>query len=257
MVTDAWNPSQYEKFKKERELPFYDLLQMIKPKTGMRIVDLGCGSGPLTAVAHKKFAARETLGLDSSSEMLKQAPPNVEGLRFALGDINAVELEGKYDLILSNAAFHWCADHKKLFAKLAAHLSADGQMAIQVPANEEYPTHRLAEEIAHKEPYYSAMGKSTRPCNVLSGEEYAVLMHDLGFKSQLVIYRIYLHVLPSPENVIEWVKGSLLTFYEARLGASLYESFLKDFSSRLLAVLPKRSPFPFAFKRLFIWGQFS
>ena len=45
----AWNPEVYNQFKSERSAPFYDLLAMLKMKPGMQIIDLGCGTGELTA----------------------------------------------------------------------------------------------------------------------------------------------------------------------------------------------------------------
>ena len=64
LLTDPWNPAQYDKFKREREQPFFDLMAMVRPAPAMRIVDLGCGTGALTRQLHARLAARQTLGLD-------------------------------------------------------------------------------------------------------------------------------------------------------------------------------------------------
>ena len=49
---DTWNPTQYEKFEREREQPYFDLLALVRapavPRDRMRVVDLGCGTGKLT-----------------------------------------------------------------------------------------------------------------------------------------------------------------------------------------------------------------
>ena len=47
-MTDTWDPAQYDKFQREREQPFFDLLALIRPAPAMRVVDLGCGTGKLT-----------------------------------------------------------------------------------------------------------------------------------------------------------------------------------------------------------------
>jgi hypothetical protein len=44
-VMDTWNPAQYEKFGREREQPFFDLLALVQPGPDMQVVDLGCGTG--------------------------------------------------------------------------------------------------------------------------------------------------------------------------------------------------------------------
>src|SRR3954452_21827170 len=102
-----WNPEQYARFRNERARPFFDLLDLVQPRPGMRVVDLGCGTGELTRVPHRRLAARETIGIDSSPAMLdKSAAFAGEGLRLEQGDIGAFMGEGGYDVIFSNAALH-------------------------------------------------------------------------------------------------------------------------------------------------------
>lgn len=50
-----WNPEIYNKFKDIRYQPFYDLAEFIKPVSGMRSIDLGCGTGEQTAILADKF----------------------------------------------------------------------------------------------------------------------------------------------------------------------------------------------------------
>src|SRR3954464_13946097 len=112
-MSDTWDPAQYDRFQREREQPFHDLLELIQPRAGMRIVDLGCGTGKLTRTLHQRLAAAETLGIDRSDSMLadvrQRAPP--PGLHFSVGTIEAFGTEsssaGGWDVIFSNAALHW------------------------------------------------------------------------------------------------------------------------------------------------------
>jgi trans-aconitate 2-methyltransferase len=69
--TDTWDPDQYERFERERSAPFFDLLELVQPCPGGRVVDLGCGTGELTRVLHERTRAGDTVGLDSSPAMLK------------------------------------------------------------------------------------------------------------------------------------------------------------------------------------------
>ena len=56
---DTWNPTQYERFRSEREQPFYDLAALITRRPAGRVVDLGCGTGLLTAALHDQWARRK------------------------------------------------------------------------------------------------------------------------------------------------------------------------------------------------------
>src|SRR5580692_6206964 len=102
---DTWNPTQYERFRSEREQPFHDLVALITRRPADRVVDLGCGTGLLTAALHRDLGARETLGVDSSQAMLDRARTvEVEGLHFTRGDISSWEPDGRFDVVFSNAA---------------------------------------------------------------------------------------------------------------------------------------------------------
>src|ERR1700693_6106217 len=70
---DTWNPSQYERFRTEREQPYHDLVALITKRPAGRVVDLGCGTGVLTTALHRELQATETLGIDSSDAMLERA----------------------------------------------------------------------------------------------------------------------------------------------------------------------------------------
>jgi len=147
MATDTWNPTQYNKFERERAQPFFDLLALVRPEPAMRIPDLGCGTGRLTRVLHERLDARETIGIDRSVKMLQQQEdePGLPGLRFELGTIEEFPGgRGAFNLIFSNAAFHWVSEHEQLLGRLASSLNRGGQLAFQVPASHDEPSHLIA-----------------------------------------------------------------------------------------------------------------
>lgn len=257
MVADAWDPAQYARFQAERAQPFTDLMALVRARPGMRVVDLGCGPGELTRVLHCGLEARETIGIDSSEAMLAKARPLAEnGLSFEAGDIASFAPTEPFDLVFSNAAIHWIPDHCALLTRLTAALTADGQLAVQVPANHDHPSHLVAEAVATESPFVEALERNPAPrAPVLPPEEYAVLLDRLGYREQHVLLRVYGHHLPSREEVVEWVKGTLLTSYRRRLPEPLYARFLDVYRERLLSQLEDRRPYFFAFKRILFWAR--
>ena len=283
-MTDTWNPTQYDKFQREREQPFFDLLALVRPAPGMRVVDLGCGTGRLTRTLHEQLHARQTIGIDRSARMLVGAdtlrlarPELVEGrarsgqahdrryddeatsgLEFELGTIEAFpDGRGAFDLIFSNAAYHWVEDHPALLARLAGALTPSGQLAFQIPAQHNQPSHLIAEDLTAVEPFRSALNGWHRPQPVLEPHEYASLLYSLGFTAPVVRLHIYPHVLAGPEEVVEWMKGTLLTEYERHLPADLYGPFVEAYRSRMLQHLGNTRPFFFPFRRILCWGERS
>lgn len=252
MAIDAWDPAQYDRFQAERAQPFTDLLALIRGRPGMRVVDLGCGTGELTRELHRQLGARETVGMDSSAAMLDRARRLTgEGLSFEAGDIGVFAPASPYDLVFSNAALQWVPDHPALLARLTAAVAEGGQLAVQVPANHDHPTHLVAVATAGESPFSEALGGDPVPHRpVLPPEAYAVLLERLGYREQHVRLQVYAHRLASREEVVEWVKGTLLTPYRQRLPALLYGRFLAAYRERLLPQLEDRRPYLFPFKRI-------
>jgi trans-aconitate 2-methyltransferase len=253
---DAWDPSQYERFQAEREQPFHDLLGLIRRRPAERIVDLGCGTGALTALLHRELSARETIGVDSSEAMLARANQlTVPGLRFVHADITDFAPAEPVDLVFSNAALHWVADHTGLFPRLANMLTPAGELAVQVPANFDHPSHTVAAALASREPFAGALGGYERAVPVLAPEAYAELLNRLGFVEQHVRLQVYAHLLSATSDVVEWVRGSLLTDYEARMPEDLFVTFVARYRELLLATLGDRRPYFYAFKRILLWAK--
>jgi len=258
MSNDSWNPQQYDKFKDQRSQPFYDLMALLQKPERPRVADLGCGTGALTAELHRYLAAKETIGIDSSEAMLATARAyEKDNLKFQRGDIQNWSAKNPFDIVFSNAALQWCTDHRRLFEQITQAIAPGGQLAVQMPMNHDYPTHTLAETMS-KEPRWSKLlAHQSRDSDqtMLSVEDYASLLFKLGYREQKVFLRVYGHVLDSREGVIEWVKGTLLTFFKSRLSAEDYAAFVEEFRERLFRVLPDEKPFFYPFKRVLIWGR--
>ncbi|TAK74404.1 MAG: methyltransferase domain-containing protein [Gammaproteobacteria bacterium] len=252
----GWNVNQYEKFKNERTQPFIDLLTLVQPKNDMRILDLGCGTGELTKMAHERLKARETVGIDSSESMLAKSKQfESDSLHFLQSDINRFAIEGPFDLILSNAALQWIPEHEKLFSFLTSLLSEHGQLAIQMPANHDQPAHQIAFEMAEQSPFKEELKDFRFLTSMLPIEKYAILLYKLGFCEQDVYQKAYPHVLATRDEVTEWVKGSLLTVYKERLSNETYAKFLVQYKMEIAARIPNEAPLFYPFKRTFVWGR--
>ena len=256
-----WNPEQYRRFADERAQPFHDLLALIEPASIGRAVDLGCGPGELTALAAEQLGVGEMVGIDNSQAMLDKTGEHASSaVRFEFGDIGVWRSSADFDLVLAAASLQWVPDHVDVLARWAAALRPGGQIAVQVPANADMPSHTVGRLVAEREPYVSLFGPEGPPVDpvqayVLRPEEYAQIFYDLGFERQRVRLQVYPHVLPSTRHVVEWVRGTTLTRFEKRLTHEAFEAFVADYETELLKVLGNHEPHFFPFRRILMWAR--
>lgn len=252
---DPWNPDRYLRFGTERAEPFSDLLALLgQVPRGGRVVDLGCGSGALTALAHRQLGAAETLGVDNSPAMLERAgAERAPGLSFRQGDLGAPDLGtggGPFDVVLSNAALHWVEHHDQLLPRLVALLAPGGVLAVQVPANETHASQRAVLRAAAREPFRSALQGWVRKSPVLEPEQYVLALHGLGLEAPTARVQVYLHLLANRQALVDWMQGTTLTAYARRLDAGLQDRFVEAFARELAAAIPDAQPLPFSFRRV-------
>lgn len=256
-VNDTWDPQTYGRFEAERRQPFDDLLALVAPCPGGRVVDLGCGTGALTAELHQRSGASETVGVERSAAMLERAEPG-PGLRFEMGDIEGFTGSG-IDVVFSNAALQWVSDHPALLPRLVSSLGPGGQLAFQVPANYDHPSHRLAQRMAQEEPFFSAFHGEPPPDRgdtVLAPEAYAGLLDGLGAVDLHVRLQVYGHHLASAVDVVTWVRGTLLTPFQAALDDATWATFVAEYRRRLAGEIGTAEPYFYPFKRILVRALF-
>ncbi len=102
---------------------------------GERLLDLGCGTGRLTAELAQTPGIR-VVGLDRSAAMLKQAAHHgqttaVASPMYVRADGAALPFVNAFDAIFSAATFHWIPDHDRLFCSLHDALKPGGRVVAQ------------------------------------------------------------------------------------------------------------------------------
>jgi len=107
-----------------------DLLTMLMPKAGERILDVGCGTGQLTAEIAESGA--QVVGLDQSAEMIKAAKQNFPDLRFEVADIAATTYNSEFDAVFSNAALHWVRNQEGAVTAIARALKPSGRFVFEM-----------------------------------------------------------------------------------------------------------------------------
>ncbi len=247
-----WDPAQYALFSDERSRPFFDLTGQIGAEQPSQVVDLGCGSGELTATLAQRWPAATVRGLDASAEMIERAAALARGrLSFTLAD--AVDFDaGGVDVLVSNALLQWVPGHQALLRSWAGQLNADGWLAFQVPANFDSPSHRLMRELAGSDRWRDRLAGVLRHDVVAEPAEYLELLVEAGLRVN-AWQTSYLHVLTGADPVLEWVRGTGLRPVLAALAADEAAEFSAEYAGLLRDAYPVQ-PFGtvFPFLRTFV-----
>ncbi|PST83677.1 trans-aconitate methyltransferase [Pedobacter yulinensis] len=251
-----WNPESYNKFKNIRYQPFFDLAAFIRPAGEMKAIDLGCGTGEQTAILTDKFKGAVFMGVDTSAEMLDQSETfENDRLHFCRSSTEAVINSGEqWDLIFSNAALQWSDDHQTLFPALIGQLNAGGQIAVQMPVQNENLLNSILFDLVQEEPFKGFLKGWKRSSPVLSIDEYAGILFEQGLSDIQIMQKVYPIIAEDHQTLYDFISGSALLPYLERLEGAERTLFITTYQQRIAKHFPKL-PAIYAFKRLLLYGR--
>lgn len=157
------------------------LLEFVPPDRQQAILDLGCGTGTLTS----ELAARagEVIGLDASPDMVTAARERFPGIRFFTGDALDLPFENRFDVVFSNAVFHWLPDHDLLLKNIRRALKPGGRLVCEFGAKGNIAAVENAFARACAEQGLRYKSRFTFP----EAEAFAQLLADNHFTCELVV----------------------------------------------------------------------
>jgi SAM-dependent methyltransferase len=201
----GWNARKYKanaSFVAELGKPVLDLLE---PKPGERVLDLGCGDGTLTREIARLGC--DVIGVDASSEMVEAA--RASGVEALLGDATALTFVEEFDAVFSNAALHWIKPPEAAIAAVWKALRPGGRFVGEFGGSGNVATIVGAVEAALAK---RGVGV-TSPWFFPTAEQYAALLQRGGFS----VFAIELFARPTP--LPDDVRGWLETFAQCYLNA--------------------------------------
>ena len=253
-----WDPGQYLRYAGERARPFFDLLARVGAEDPGYVADLGCGPGNLTAALAGRWPAAEIVGVDNSPEMIAAAGAEAgarDGLSFTLGDIRDWRPARPLDVLLSSAVLQWVPGHLDVVRQWPGLLAPGGWLAFQLPGNFDQPTHAILVDLVRSGRWAPLLGGAVLNRQARSPAEYLDLLAGAGCSVD-AWETTYLHVLPGPDPVVEWYRGTGLRPVLAALDPGQAEAFLAEYGERVAKAYP---PAPYGtvlpFRRVFVVAQ--
>lgn len=222
------------------------LIDLLAPKPGELILDLGCGSGELTQQLADSGA--KVIGLDASADMIAKAHEQFPALDFRVGDGATFELPERFDAVFSNAALHWMPAaaavvqqiHRPLKpgGRLVAEMGGQGNVAQIINALLRHLHQRGHTHIRTEWWYFPSPG------------EYATLLEQHGFRVQLVQHYGRPTPLTDPKTgLTDWITQFGANFF-AGVGAEEQAGILAAVNAELRPLLFQNGQWVADYKRL-------
>ena len=155
------------------------VIELLEPRQGERILDLGCGTGHLTS--RIAAAGASVVGIDKSPAMIESARKAYPELEFIESDGTTIGFSSEFDAVFSNATIHWIKDQAALASAIWRALKPGGRFVAEFGGKGNLSAVREAlkralSNIGHHgataglERYYPSVG------------EYATLLESAGFR---------------------------------------------------------------------------
>lgn len=203
------------------------LIDMIEGES-LSILDLGCGNGALT----KKLADKgnDVTGIDASVELLEIAKKNYPGISFLHGDAVDFHTDRFFDVVFSNAVFHWIEKEKQpdMISCVKKALKPGGQFVFEFGGfgNNVLIHNALGEEFKKSNLDY------VMPFYFPTIGEYALLLEKGGFLVRNALLFDRQTKLEGDSGLYDWIQMFLKTPF-AGMDAALKEEIIQSAVSSL------------------------
>ncbi|HEY4336529.1 MAG TPA: methyltransferase domain-containing protein [Puia sp.] len=181
-----------------------DVVQLLAPENGERILDIGCGTGYLTNLIAQ--AGARVTGLDNSASMIERAKAVYPDLDFRVCSATDFHFDTPFDAVFSNAALHWVLEKEAAVNCIAEALRPGGRLVLEMGGKGNVEEILVAtRKVLTRHGYYS--NASTQVWYFPSLSEYTTLLEKKGFRVRFAAHFDRPTELKDTDNGIkDWIK---------------------------------------------------
>jgi trans-aconitate 2-methyltransferase len=228
----SWDAAGYDAVSAPLEQLGVEVLDRLELGGDETVLDVGCGTGRVSAHLAERLPGGRVIAIDSSEAMAAQARQRLgEAAEVLCGDILTLELPVRVDAVVSTATFHWIDDHARLFESLARLLVPGGRLAAQCGgAGNIRRVLAAADEVAAMPEFAGSFDGFRRPSHFASAKETARNLEAAGFE------RIECRLTPrpvEPDDPLRYLATISLGPHLERLAEEHRDAFSEQVAARL------------------------
>lgn len=224
-----------------------DLVELLDPRPGERILDLGCGTGHLTARIAELGAL--VTGVDQSAEMIAAARQAYPNLKFEIADARSLSFPNEFDAVFSNATLHWIHEPDAVVQGVHRALRLGGRFVAELGGNGNIRTMQEAFDEALAEMGAAARGE-VRPWYYPSVSEYAAVVERNGLEMRFItLFDRPTELADGEAGLRNWMR-MFATQHLEKAGASRQDEFIERVEQRLRPKLFRNASWWADYRRL-------
>jgi trans-aconitate methyltransferase len=160
------------------------VIDLLAPRPGERILDIGCGTGSLTSDIAKTGAS--VLGIDLSEAMIEKSREKYPQLSFAVANAETFRADETFDAVFSNAALHWMKRPEKVIESAWLALDEGGRFVVEFGGKGNIDT--IYQALLDVLSDYGINAKDRNPWYFPSIGEYSTLLENQGFRVMSAVH---------------------------------------------------------------------
>lgn len=178
-TSDFWNANLYDNKHAFVSTFGNHLIELLDPKKGERILDLGCGTGDLAKKLYDD--GMDVSGVDKSENMVSQAKNKYPNIHFSVQDATDLHYVNEFDAVFSNATLHWVKPPKQALQCIYRSLKQGGRFVAEFggKGNVQFITDGIIDQLQR---YGYEKNIDLFPWYFPSVGEYSTLMEEVGFR---------------------------------------------------------------------------
>jgi len=228
MSHQKWNATEYETHVSFVPALANDVIELLNPREGERILDIGCGDGQLTLKIKEKGCS--VLGIDFSANMVEAAIRR--GVEAILMDGHNIHFIDEFDAVFSNAALHWFTEPEKVIESVYRALKHNGRFVGEFGGKGNISA--LIEAMQEVFNENGEFGNFKLPWYFPGATEYKASLEKHGFKVN------YIELIPRPTPLESGIEKWLEIFAQSiisHLSSDQKRFFLQAVKEKVTPVL--------------------